>query len=235
MASGLSLVYGCQIPSLIGALLSGLGLAIGSAAEDYGTLLFSIGILAGGGFGLQYIPSRIITTYYFDKKRSTAVGIATAGTGLGTLTLGRILMQYGEDSDWRTTMLISSMIAYSCLFFSFFYKPWPGIDPPAPPPEEVDDTALQRFKKAILQSFNCQMLKEDRLFLYFTLSLTMLNIVFWIPVTYLIDFAKVWILTLRTCRLPKVHQVNCLDIDRKNWTEARVITRTCIYTGAWPT
>ncbi len=40
-------------------------------------------IFKGIGFGLVYVPAIVAVGYYFDEKRSLAMGIAVCGTGLG--------------------------------------------------------------------------------------------------------------------------------------------------------
>jgi len=44
-----------------------------------------ISFLKGIGFGLIYVPSIVSVGFYFEKKRSLAMGIAVCGSGLGKI------------------------------------------------------------------------------------------------------------------------------------------------------
>lgn len=48
---------------------------------------FSYGILVGFGAGLSYPTGILIINKYFNKKRALAVGLATAGTVVGTIVM----------------------------------------------------------------------------------------------------------------------------------------------------
>ena len=54
-------------------------------------------LVAGFGFGLVYLPSVISVSYYFERKRAMATGIAVCGAGVGTMVfapLGRLLLDF---------------------------------------------------------------------------------------------------------------------------------------------
>lgn len=41
----------------------------------------------GIGFGLIYLPSIVCLSFYFERKRAVATGLAVAGTGVGTFVM----------------------------------------------------------------------------------------------------------------------------------------------------
>ena len=55
---------------------------------------------AGFGRCLTYAPSLILITQYFDKRRGLAVGIATAGVGLGMFSFPPLIGKYFVMSYW---------------------------------------------------------------------------------------------------------------------------------------
>lgn len=89
-----ALVYG-------GTFLTILGMMMTSICQTYGELLVAQGIVVGVGDGLLFLPSIVIVSQYFDKKRALATGIASMGSSIGTFrahTVCRILplgMGYG--------------------------------------------------------------------------------------------------------------------------------------------
>jgi len=79
-------------------------------------------ILAGIGLGLLYLPSVVSVTFYFEKRRALATGIAVCGSGVGCFIfapLGDMLLKH---YDWKNGMLfvagITLQVGFSCVLFS---------------------------------------------------------------------------------------------------------------------
>ena len=75
-----ALVYG-------GTFLSILGMMMTSICQTYGELLVAQGIVVGVGDGLLFLPSIVIVSQYFDKKRALATGVASMGSSIGQFCL----------------------------------------------------------------------------------------------------------------------------------------------------
>ena len=73
-----ALVYG-------GTSLTILGMMMTSICQTYGELLLAQGIVVGIGDGMLFLPSIVIVSQYFDKKRALATGIASMGSSIGML------------------------------------------------------------------------------------------------------------------------------------------------------
>ena len=71
-----ALVYG-------GTFLTILGMMMTSICQTYGELVVAQGIVVGVGDGLLFLPSIVIVSQYFDKKRALATGIASMGSSIG--------------------------------------------------------------------------------------------------------------------------------------------------------
>lgn len=67
-----------------GIFLTILGMMMTSICQTYGELLVAQGIVVGIGDGLLFLPSIVIVSQYFDKKRALATGIASMGSSIGT-------------------------------------------------------------------------------------------------------------------------------------------------------
>ncbi|CAF3939552.1 unnamed protein product [Rotaria sordida] len=69
-------MYGCRIVTIVGACLASLGFFLSRWWVNIYYYYITIGITGGIGFGLIYAPALISVGYYFERKRSLAVGIA---------------------------------------------------------------------------------------------------------------------------------------------------------------
>ncbi|CAF1455206.1 unnamed protein product, partial [Didymodactylos carnosus] len=80
------------------------------------------------GFGLIYAPAIISVGYYFEKKRSFAMGIAVSASGLGTvifpLIMHRVIALF-LWGDYKGALLIESAIIFVCVIFGLLMLPLP--------------------------------------------------------------------------------------------------------------
>ena len=109
--------------TIAGAILGSLSLFVSVWAQNVTTLYFTIGIGAGFGFGLIYLPAIVSVTTYFEKKRSLATGIAVCGSGFGTFIFAPIITKLLEVYGWRGAMLIISGIVLECIIFGALFRP----------------------------------------------------------------------------------------------------------------
>ncbi|KAL2009692.1 hypothetical protein VTN00DRAFT_5499 [Thermoascus crustaceus] len=75
--------YSVQAPMLLGTILIAIGFISASFAHRIWQLYLTQGVLIGAGVGCAYIPSTAIISQWFEKKRSLANGISSAGSGIG--------------------------------------------------------------------------------------------------------------------------------------------------------
>ena len=77
--------FGTRTPLLLGAMLQTAGYVLASFAHNIWQLCLSQGVLVGIGVGFGTIPCIAVLSQWFEKKRSLASGIASAGSGVGGL------------------------------------------------------------------------------------------------------------------------------------------------------
>jgi len=67
-------------------------------------LLFVIEIsVAGIGFGFMYLPSIVMVSFYFDKRRALATGLAVCGSGVGTFVLAPFFNFIVSEYGWKVS------------------------------------------------------------------------------------------------------------------------------------
>ncbi|XP_032221638.2 monocarboxylate transporter 10 isoform X1 [Nematostella vectensis] len=76
--------------------------------------VFSLAFGVGGSF--MFIPVMFSIPRYFKKKRSMAVGIVTAGAGLGVMTIPPLAQYFVDTFGWRDAMrLLACLYVGSCV------------------------------------------------------------------------------------------------------------------------
>lgn len=90
-----------------------LGYIGASRAGSLLSLYIWYGFGVGFGIGLSYVPALGVVQSWFNRKRSQASGIATAGLGLGTLILPFAVGQALPSIGWR-----GCFVALACVFAS---------------------------------------------------------------------------------------------------------------------
>lgn len=71
----------------VGTFLTTLGMMMTSLCQSYWQVFIAQGLLVGAGDGLLFLPSIVIVSQYFSKKKSFATGIASMGSSIGKPSL----------------------------------------------------------------------------------------------------------------------------------------------------
>ncbi|XP_018648622.1 putative monocarboxylate transporter [Schistosoma mansoni] len=87
-AAALTNKFGCRKVALFGYALASVSIFVSSLMPTVNALIITFGILAGSSFGLIYLPSLIAVSFYFNRRRELASGIAVAGTPFGAVIFG---------------------------------------------------------------------------------------------------------------------------------------------------
>ena len=107
--------FGPRIVVLSGGLLLGLGLWLASRAESLLEFQLVYGILVGGAAGAVFIPTISTITGWFEKHRSLAVSLVSAGMGVAPMTISPFASWLITNYDWRTAQLLIAILAWALL------------------------------------------------------------------------------------------------------------------------
>ena len=111
------------IATILGCWLCSATLAAGSFVKSLNLLYISFSCAFGMGISLIYLTVTIVASHYFEKRRSVALGIMTAGQGLATMILGPTLQALVDLFDWRNTFRVfAGVLALSSLTGFFLHK-----------------------------------------------------------------------------------------------------------------
>src|SRR5258708_6076776 len=107
--------FGPRIVVLSGALLLGLGLALASRATSLLEFQIVYGVLVGGSAGAIFAPMIATVTGWFEKNRSLAVSLVSAGMGVAPMTISPFARWLISSYDWRTAQLAIAVLAWGLL------------------------------------------------------------------------------------------------------------------------
>ena len=75
------------------------------------------------GFGMIYLPSVVIITYYFKERLSFANGVASCGGGVGTFAFAPIMHLLDDEYGWEYTLVVLGLIMIFCFPLGTLCKP----------------------------------------------------------------------------------------------------------------
>jgi MFS family permease len=92
----------------LGAALVGIGLMLSSLAHSLLGLYFSYGIVTALGQGaLSFVGHNALISFWFVRRRATAIGIASMGQGLGALIMVPLTQLLIDAVGWRWTYVVT--------------------------------------------------------------------------------------------------------------------------------
>lgn len=108
--------YGCRPMTILGGLISAFGFIISSKVKSLNLMFLTFGIISGLGLGLCYVTAVVSIAFWFDKKRTLAVGLGAAGTGIGTFVFSPLTTYLISEYGWRsTTLLLAGAFLNMCV------------------------------------------------------------------------------------------------------------------------
>ncbi|CAK1550128.1 unnamed protein product [Leptosia nina] len=117
--------WGCRSVTVAGACLSAVCVVLSAFANNITTLILTIGVGTGIGFGLIYLPAIVSVTVWFERYRSLATGIAVCGSGLGTFLFAPITSALITNYGWRGAMAIIGAFILNCIPLGLMFRPVP--------------------------------------------------------------------------------------------------------------
>jgi MFS family permease len=107
--------FGPRIVVAGGALIMGLGLALTSTIDRLWIGYLTYGIGVGVGVACAYVPMVAVVGGWFLRRRNTAIGIAVAGIGFGTVCGAPIAAALIAHLGWRATYVVFAIATTAIL------------------------------------------------------------------------------------------------------------------------
>ncbi|XP_047489367.1 monocarboxylate transporter 12-like isoform X2 [Penaeus chinensis] len=131
--------FGCRLVTIAGAVLASAALFVSIYAPNVQTLYITIGLGAGLGFGLIYLPAIVCVTGYFEKRRSFATGIAVCGSGIGTFAFSPFVEYLINELSWQNSLIIIAGLMLNCVVFGALFRPLEDNTTPVPCEMDAED------------------------------------------------------------------------------------------------
>ncbi|HEY82721.1 MAG TPA: MFS transporter [Dehalococcoidia bacterium] len=104
--------YGPKVVVLLMGAFAGLSLVLTSQTNALWQLFLTYSLLLAMGTGPLYVVPMSAVSRWFIKKRGLAMGLASLGSGLGTVVMAPFATYLIASFDWRTAYLIIGLIAW---------------------------------------------------------------------------------------------------------------------------
>ena len=118
--------------------------------------------VVGLGLGMAYLPAIVAVSFYFEKRRSLATGIAVCGSGIGTFAFAPLTDALIQEYSWKGTVLIEAAILLNCILCGMVFRPLnvpKKVDPPETEPvmEEKPQVGAEQTKIGIKSASNLEL------------------------------------------------------------------------------
>lgn len=107
--------YGPRPIVVAAAIIMGAGLLATSRVDHLWVGYITYGFGVGVATAAAYVPMVSQISGLFERRRTTALGVAVAGIGLGTLVVPRVASNLIADHGWRWTYRLFAVISVGAL------------------------------------------------------------------------------------------------------------------------
>ena len=104
--------FGPKWTMAIMGFFTGLSLLLTSQTTSMWQLFISYSLLLSVGTAGTVVALIPVVSRWFDKKRGIAIGIATSGTGLGTLVVAPTAAYLISNFDWRLSYMVLGLVTW---------------------------------------------------------------------------------------------------------------------------
>ncbi|GFS11851.1 monocarboxylate transporter [Elysia marginata] len=129
-ASSLAARIGYRAMAMTGACFITVGSLLSSIAGSIQVLMLTLGVIGGIGAGMCYLPAVAVPAFYFEKRRSLAMGLGTAGIGGGMFLLAPVINWLIHYYGWRGTMVVLAGFSFNLCVAGALMRPLDALRMP---------------------------------------------------------------------------------------------------------
>ena len=166
--------FGCRIVAIAGGIIAAVAMFATSFVDSLAPIYVTYSFLWGMGSSMSYVPTFLMVDRYFDRRRSLANGIITAGSAIGALVMGPTINALLGRIGWRNTMRVLCGVACLMIFAALTYKT----------PPVTREKATNRGKKKLIDLS----VWKNKGFVVWALALGIFNLGYFVPYVYLVSY-----------------------------------------------
>ena len=192
--------FGCRVVAMIGGIVSVAAMFATSFVNSLVPIYLTYSVLWGMGSSMCYVPTFLMVDRYFERRRSLANGLITAGSAVGALVMGPTINALLNRIGWRNTMRFLGGTACIMFFAALTYKA---------PPVKKEVKFGQKKKKLIDLS-----VWKNKGFVVWALALGIFNLGYFVPYVYLVSLLFIHLTFLRSVQVqPSIQAFSSSSLD----------------------
>jgi MFS family permease len=117
--------YGPRITIMVGSVILGTGFLLTSVINSFWQLYVTCGLI-GVGLSSGYVPTMTTISRSFEEHRGLALGLNSAGVGLGPLIIAPLATYFISVNGWRSTYLAMAILAGFIVPVALLIKRYPA-------------------------------------------------------------------------------------------------------------
>jgi len=115
--------FGCRNIGIFGCVLAALGIGLSTLSPNLTVFMITYGLIGGWGLGTMYLPTIVVISEFFDKKRGLATGIADSGSGVGVMLFAPMTAILVENYGWEGAHLAFGGFCLASVLFASLMGP----------------------------------------------------------------------------------------------------------------
>uniref|UniRef100_H3CXR5 Monocarboxylate transporter 13 n=1 Tax=Tetraodon nigroviridis TaxID=99883 RepID=H3CXR5_TETNG len=187
LGSALSNAYETRVVVMAGGCLAGLGLVCASQATSLLHLYLTMGVIAGLGWGLVFIPMVATVMAHFTRQRTLALGISLSSVGLSSFAFNPLFQFLVDKYTWRGAILILGGLSLNLVPCGALIRP--RRRPEAPADETPRERTCAAWPKRVSSYLELPLLLE-RPYVTYVMAITLINVGFFVPYFHLVAHSR---------------------------------------------
>ncbi|XP_011188117.1 monocarboxylate transporter 10 isoform X2 [Zeugodacus cucurbitae] len=176
---------GLRLTTLIGGLLSAIGLLLSSFfTSNIQAMYLTYGVMFGLGAALAYTPTLAILGHYFKRYLGKVSGFVTAGSSVFTVILPTSLDYLLRGYGLEATLQVMSLVSCFIIACSFVYKPL--HPPPCPPRKKPGRSRINMLVRSII---NVEIWKRKK-YVIWALCVPIALFGYFVPYVHMMKFVE---------------------------------------------
>uniref|UniRef100_A0A674EW22 Monocarboxylate transporter 7 n=1 Tax=Salmo trutta TaxID=8032 RepID=A0A674EW22_SALTR len=147
LASVMTNRFGFQTVVMIGGLLVSIGTIASGFTKSINEMYITIGLVAGLGYSLTFLPTITLLSQYFSHRRSLVTAVASTGESFSVFALAPAFSALRDCIGWRYTLVVIGALQGIIIICGVLLRPI--IIRPGPATETETDGLADEVLKAL--------------------------------------------------------------------------------------